>query len=315
MNHLFDPRSPSPRPRRSVVLGACAFLGTHVVEVLTQAGHEVGTYDASSRVAGGLADAFPEVLRGLGAAPEPWPLDWGGSLTGVHFLFVVEGPRVQVEAALANVDLSSFERVVLISGAEVYGEPGQEPFCEESAPAPNGSRARDLLDLEASLRNSELPHVVLRPTGTYGPRGQRGLREARRRVGISWAGGEARLGLVHGRDVARAALHLAARAESAQATTYNLGDPVGLRHADATRLVTRLAGRPHLSLPLPQPPTRWPRALRRRRRQDAAPPMLSWGAPRVTSGRLAQTGFALEFPHPATGLRETMAWFKQEGWL
>mgnify|MGYP003673826100 CR=1 FL=1 len=313
MTHVFDPRPHASRPRRSAVLGACAFLGTHLVEVLTQAGHEVVTFDASNRVAGGLPDAFPEVLRGLGAAPEPWPLDWGGALTGVHFLFVVEGPRVQVEAALAKVDLSSFERAVLISGAEVYGEPGQEPFSEESAAAPSGGRARELLELEASLRSSELPHVVLRPTGTYGPRGLRGLREARQRVGLSWSG-EARLGLVHARDVARAALHLAARAESAQATTYNLGDSVGLRQADAARLVTRLVGRPHLSLPWSRLPARWARLLRRRRSPDQAP-AISWGAPRVASGRLAQTGFALEFPHPAAGLRETLAWFKQEGWL
>jgi nucleoside-diphosphate-sugar epimerase len=314
MNHLLEPRSDSPRTRRSAVLGACSFLGTHVVEVLTQAGHEVGAYDASSHVAGGLPDAFPEVLRGLGVAPQPWPLDWGGALGGAHFLFVVGGPRVQVEAALANVDLASFERAVLISSAEVYGEPGQEPFSEESSVAPGGGRARAFLDLEASLRGSELSHVVLRPTGTYGPRGRRGLREARRRVGISGPGSEARLGLVHARDVARAALHLAARAESAQATTYNLGDAVGLRQVDATRLVTRLAGHPHVALPWPKLPVSWPRVLRRRR--DAGGALaLSGGAPRVTCRRLAETGFDLEYPHPAAGLRETLAWFKQEGWL
>lgn len=313
MNHLYDPRHHSPPPRRSAVLGACSFLGTHVVEVLTQAGHEVGAFDASNRVAGGLADAFPEVLRGLGAGAQPWPLDWAGALSGASFLFVVEGPRVQVEAALANVDLASFERAVLISGAEVYGEPGREPFSEESGVSPSGGRARELLDLEASLRSSELPHVVLRPTGTYGPRGRRGLREARRRIGISGPGGDARLGLVHARDVARAALHLAARAESAQATTYNVGDAVGLRSAEATRLVTRLAGRPHLSLPWPKLPQRWPRALLPQREETA--PALGSGAPCVTSERLAETGFGLEFPHPAAGLRETLAWFKQEGWL
>lgn len=309
MDHAFDTRPPSARSPRSAVLGACGFLGTHLVEVLTEAGHELVALDASSQIAGGLPDAFPEVLRGLGAPAQPWPLDWSGALSGVRFLFVVSGPRVQLEAALAGVDLTSFQRAVLISGAEVYGEPAREPFSEDSSATPSGGRARELLELEASLRSSELPHVVLRPTGIYGPRGQRGLHEARRRLGFSGPGARTRLGLVHARDVARAALHLAARAEAAQATTYNVGDAVGLRRADATRLVTRLAGRPHLSLPWPRLPGRWPRLARR----HAAG--LDSGAPRVTSGRLAETGFVLEYPHPAAGLRETVAWFKQEGWL
>ena len=295
-----------PVSLRSVVVGACGFVGSHLCEVLAQAGHTLLAFDDANRVAEGLVDSFPEVVRGLGTSPESWPLEWRGALSGASFLFVVEGPQVQVEAALAAA--GSVQRVVLISAAEVYGEPQSEPFSEEAAPAPQGGRARELLDLERAVRASELPHVILRPTGVYGPRGARGLWEARRRVGVTGPSSAQRVGLVHARDLARAALHVAARADLAPATTYNVGDDAGLRAAEAARLVSRIAGRPHLSLRWPALPRRWLRFARPRK-------SLAIGAPRVSSARLAETGFALEYPHPGPGLRETLAWYKQECWL
>ncbi|MGE0709884.1 MAG: NAD-dependent epimerase/dehydratase family protein [Planctomycetota bacterium] len=300
------------RAPRSAVLGACGFLGSHLCEVLAQAGHELVALDAPGRLTDSER-AFPSVVRGLGADPQAWGpgSDWSALLEGIDLLFVaLEDPReAPLAAALDAAAEVPVRKVVLISDAVVYGERGDVP-AEEELPDPTTPRARALLAAEDAVRSAGPPHVVLRPAGVYGPRGRRGLRAARRAVSLVAEDFEP-APFLHVRDLARAALHVAVSPQVHE-PVYNLGDESFLSAAEANRLLARLTG--HACLRVAPSPAllgagrRLGRALSRWRAPRER-------APRCDARRLARTGFALEYPQAARGLRETVEWFKQEGWL
>ena len=310
---------------RSAVLGACGFLGSHLCEVLVAAGHELLALDEPARVRAPSAsqESFPSVVRGLGVEPlavEAAP-NWRTLLEGVDLLFLSEPERLsRLESILTDLVGLPLE-VILISDAEVYG-PGAV-HSEESLPDPRSRRARTLIEIEETLADVGLPHVILRPAGVYGPRCLRALREARQRVHLH-VGDPRPAAFVHVRDVARAALHVAT---SPRATDrlYNVADESDLDEDDALDLLSDLTGHPLVSVDLPPPLARVHARARRlggqllaalpRPRGRAGLPRLDAGRTRCDATRLRKTGFFLEVPDVSEGLRDTLTWFRQEGWL
>jgi UDP-glucose 4-epimerase len=305
------------RAPKSLVLGACGFVGSHLCEVLAQAGHDLIAFDAPSHVESDSRRAFPSIVRGLGVQPREWgpSTEWAHELSEADFVFLAEedpgaGPMKEV---LAMAGASDVRKVVLLSDALVYGERCPTNHSEEVLPDPTSPRARRLLAAEEVLRAAELCFAILRPAGLYGPRGQRGLREAARPLQVWTEGGDGPAPFLHVRDLARAALHVAV---SPQATdpVYNVGDASRLSAGEAARLLARLTGHGFLKISVPRPlyavQRRVDRFLGRWRPQRL-------GAPRARCDveRLQSTGFRLEYPDATHGLRDTVAWYKQEGWL
>ncbi|HBP17836.1 MAG TPA: hypothetical protein DEA08_08585 [Planctomycetes bacterium] len=310
---------------RSAVLGACGFLGSHLCEVLVAAGHELLALDEPSRLDASAEsrESFPGVIRGLGVQPlaaEP-ATNWRACFEDCELVFLCQ-PERQRDLDPILSDLSGLPlKVVLISDAEVYG-PGAV-HSEESLPDPRSRRARALIEIEETLADLDLPHVILRPAGVYGPRCLRTLREARQRVHLH-VGDPRPAAFVHVRDVARAALHVAT---SPRATDriYNVADESDLDDADALDLLSDLTGHPLVSVDLPGPLASAHARARRlshqllaalpRPRSRAGLPRLDVGRTRCDATRLRKTGFFLEVPDVSEGLRDTLTWFRQEGWL
>jgi UDP-glucose 4-epimerase len=145
----------------SLVTGACGFMGSHMVEVLHAAGHEVratdlpATLEADDRARG----RFPSVCRALGAELVPSDLTKPRSLAplvqGVDYVFHVAAifnytaawetlyrANVLGTRALADhaAEEPSLKRFVLWGAGGVYGLPERWmlPLREDLAPPADG---------------------------------------------------------------------------------------------------------------------------------------------------------------------------------
>jgi UDP-glucose 4-epimerase len=267
----------------SLVLGACGGIGSHLVEVLIEAGHRVRAAD-SATAAGGDDDPrrglFPAAVGAAGA--ELVPVDLGDrasiarALDGVGLVFDaaanVDATQALVDALLdgSRPGREAFARVVLIGDGGIYGLPSPErlPVTEETPPAPPTDELRRRWEQERLVatagRERGLAFTTLRPAGVYGPRlrvgGGFGLLDpalVRLRapgpvpvpvpvaVPSSFT---ARVPFVHVRDVARAALHVALD-ERAAGEAYNVCDDSLMSRVDFWKMVAEIRGARFVLLP------------------------------------------------------------------
>ncbi len=202
------------------VTGATGFLGSHLCDVLTERGHAVrAAHRASSNLRWLRDQPFETALVELA---DPHSLDalLAGCTGVVHCAGAlmadeatyrrvnVESTRLLAEAAARSDTVTRF---VYISSLAAGGPAGLEPPRDESMPdAPISGYGRSKLAAEQLLAGGDWPFstVSLRPPSLYGPRDRefRPLFQAARmgftgRVGRRMQG----LSLVHGRDAASAA--------------------------------------------------------------------------------------------------------------
>jgi nucleoside-diphosphate-sugar epimerase len=264
----------------SLVTGACGFMGTHMLEVLHEAGHEVRATDLPDAL--GEDDRkrgrFPSVARQLGI--ELVPSDLGQPRTleplvkGVDYVFHiaaifnytapwellyrvnVQGGQALAEAAAAEPRLKRF---VLWGAGGVYGlpEPWMLPLREDLAPQPPNNYLRSKWMQEYNLmelgRRGRLRYTIMRPTAVYGPRAVYGggvlvMSAAQAPVLAAPANFTTRIPFVHVRDVCSAALHLS-QSERAVNEIYNLNDDSLMSVIDYMRFMAELGGKPFFKLP------------------------------------------------------------------
>ena len=137
---------------KSLVTGACGFMGTHMVEVLAAAGHDVRATDLPSAWAGDdrTTGRFPSVVQRLGAEIIPADLARPETLEplvkDVDYIFHVAGvfsykapwallKRVNVDGTRALLDCAlragnGLKRVVVWGAGGIYGlaDPDDLPF-------------------------------------------------------------------------------------------------------------------------------------------------------------------------------------------
>ncbi len=138
----------------------------------------------------------------------------------------------------------------------------------------------------------------------------------------------ARIPFVHVRDVCSAALHLAT-AEAGRGEVFNLNDDTQMSTLDFLRFMAELSGRPFLKLPpVPLPLIKrmltplaqlLVRAYRRRGAGSAPlePDLLAYlGVDFAYSNeKLKSTGYTFVYPDARDGLREAVAWYKEQRWI
>lgn len=182
--------------KKTLVTGAAGFIGSHLVEALVAAGHEVRVLVRyNGRDDRGHLDRLPasvmdyvEVHRGDLKDPEAvrkavkgqqWVLHLG-ALIAIPYSY--QNPLDVVQTNVLGTthildacrDSNDLERVVLTSTSEVYGTAQYVPIDEVhplvgQSPYAATKIASDAMGL-SYYRSFQLPVTVLRPFNTFGPR-------------------------------------------------------------------------------------------------------------------------------------------------
>ncbi len=179
--------------------------------------------------------------------------------------------------------------VWLISSTSVYGQNQGEWVTEDSPAEPERDTAREIREAERIWLDSPQPATVLRPAGIYGPGRDRLLREALKGYRITDPQ-PVYTNRIHVEDVARAVRYLInrRRQEKETPTILNLAD------RDAVSWQTLM---PWLQAELGVTPD--------------SERTLDRGSKRVSSERLAATGFDWLYPSYRDGYRPIIEAFSQ----
>jgi nucleoside-diphosphate-sugar epimerase len=261
-----------------LVTGSCGFIGSHLVEILHEAGYPIratdlaSVYPSDNRKTG----RFPSVLQRLGVEFVPADLTEPATLDAVvkdvklvfHLAAIfnystpwsrleqvnVEGTRELLDRLLRQ---PSFSKVVYWGAGGVYDLEAPMPFTEDSPLAPANDYLRSKHAAEQLVmgygRDRGLRYSIVRPTTVYGPRAVYGSGQMLRAA----AGGpvtaiprnwDFRIPFVHVTDVCRAALFLAENPR-ADGQVYNLNDSSQLTNVEFFRFMSELTGKPFLALP------------------------------------------------------------------
>ena len=324
----------------TLVTGATGFVGSHVVDRLLEGGRTVRClvrresnlrYLKDSRLQfayGGLDDAT----------------DWDAALADVETVYHVAGLTFARRArdyfevnqrgterilAAALKHREQIKKFVLVSSLAAIG-PARDgtPVDEDARPAPITPYGQSKLMAEEAVRavGDLLPTTIVRPPAVYGPRDY-ALLELFKAIGrgmMPMIGRyDKRVSLVHARDLA-AGIILAGESERTAGRAYFISsDEVYSMQQLATR-IAEMMGRRARQLAIPRPLafgvalaaegvaalTRKPPVINRDKVRDLSE--RCWGCSIERAKR--ELGYNPQIPIEA-GLRETIDWYKREGWL
>jgi nucleoside-diphosphate-sugar epimerase len=254
-------------------------MGTHMVEVLHEAGYPIRATDlgAAYEKDDQKAGRFPSVLKRLGVEFIPSDLTEPPSLDpvvkDVKFCFHVaavfsysapfsvleqvnyHGTKELLDRLLAQ---ATFSKLVMWGAGGVYDLDAPIPYKEDEtplAPANNYLKSKHMAEqlVMEYGREKGLRYSIMRPTTVYGPRcvygaGQMFQAAASGPVGAIPSNFTGRIPFVHVRDVVGAAKFLAEN-PSTDGEVYNLNDSSELTNIDFFKFVADITGRPFVKLP------------------------------------------------------------------
>jgi nucleoside-diphosphate-sugar epimerase len=322
--------------RTALITGATGFVGSHVVDLLLEAGWRVRcTVRATSNLRWMegkkaellVADLSDDVGLGRAVANVDAVIHCAGRTRGSREeLFAANhvGTRRLLEAC-AKSDRKI--RFVYCSSLAAAGPSTLErPREEDDPPAPNSDYGRSKLagEEEALEFADRLEVTILRPGSVYGPRDEDTLTLFQLAAkGVVVVPGVRRrlVQLVHARDVA-AALRSAAELSAAVGRTYFVAHPEILDWRELAAAISGAVNRRTLSLRLPSPVMRiagWVAErvgsgvqgqLDRRRAADMSERAWTCRVDRL----VGELGWTPEYDSER-GLRETVDWYRKEGWM
>ncbi len=282
------------------------------------------------------------------------PQAWDALIEGIDWIFHVAGLfdysaprerlfRINVEGTRGLLEAmrrgGKTQRLVLWGAGGIYGrpKPSELPIREDNPPRPPNAYLQSKWEQEKLAqvywKKYEVPYSCVRPTGVYGPRAVYGMgrmliqmAEMKKiRIPKNFSG---RMPLVHARDVAEAAIFLAGQ-EAALGQAYHLADDRPYSNVEFFRLVARLLDKPFATLPpVPVALLRglasagavvenfYSQKLRHRRPKVERDTVFMLGADFWYSNeKLKAAGYRFRYPDSEPGLRETLAWYQDQGLL
>ena len=325
-----------------LITGANGFVGSHILDALLEAGVAVRILlrkTSNTRLiqhhlphvevhyyAGIDSPAGPqEAMRGVECV-----VHCAGKTKVLRIREYYEanqhGTRNVVEAA--NRHGGSLRHLILISTRAVSGPSTRDNLSREDAtPAPVSEYGKSKLLGEREVTGAcEVPYTILRPSAVYGPRDSdflHAFRAVRARLMPLFDGGRQEINLVFARDVARAVLRVMCEPK-ASGKIYNVASP---QRSTTREFLEEIARQMHVrALPLYLPSAAlYPVCLV----QEAVSHLR--GRPSILSRqkfhelraagwaccieRIRQDlGFVADTPL-SDGVRQTIAWYEQHGWL
>jgi nucleoside-diphosphate-sugar epimerase len=311
-------------------------------------------YAREDRKRGRFPDVLKECGAEFVPSDMTCPETLNAALEGVDYVFHIAAvfsytapwetlKRVNIEGTreLCNRILEKRKKIrklVLWGAGGVYGFPPPEflPIHEEDPKAPPNNYLKSKHEQEqlvmAMGRTRGLRYSIVRPTGVYGPRcvygmGQMMLPLVQTGRVVVPRNFTTRVPLVHVRDVCAAALFLAGRTE-ADGEAYNLNDDTQMTVVEFMRTMAALQGKPFTRLPpVPIAPLKIlllgaafleekVRGMIRRMPPKLEPDTIRFLGQDVaySNQKLKALGYRFLYPDAREGLRETIAWYRNQGW-
>jgi dihydroflavonol-4-reductase len=327
-------------PGPVLLTGATGFLGSHILDRLLERGVETTCLVRPSSDASGLEARGVALRRACMAGPSAeLEAAVAGHATVIHAAGAIRALSTQafldanagVTEALALACLASAPTTPRFVQVSSVGATGPAPLgsslTEDQPPTERTDYGRSKWEAEQRLlaMRDRLPVVILRPTAIFGPRDKEML-TVLKMAGTGWlpafAGPDQVYNLAHVDDIVRGVLR-GCDPSLPSGSVFLLGGPQEHSAADLARALGQVLERPVRLLPLPRAllwsvalvSELWAAMLRR-------PAMLNrQKIPELTGNWSLDLSQAREgMGHEPTvlledGLRATVRWYRQRGWL
>lgn len=323
-----------------LVTGGTGFVGSHLVDRLLNQGKAVRCLVRRSSNLKYLKDPQIELVYGGLDEATDWDKAFADVETVYHIAGVTFARRAQdyftgnhqgtetiIAAAIKH--RSQLKKFVHLSSLAAVG-PGEKdkPVDENTPPAPITPYGRSkLMGEEAALTAADfLPVTIVRPPAVYGPRDY-ALYELFKSIakGLSPSIGnyDKQISLVHVADLVDGMV-LAAEKDASKGRAYFISSPEVYSYKGLIEILAGIFDRRVRSFAIPRPlayavaavaeigaaVTRKPPVINRDKVTDLS--QVCWGCS-IERAR-QELGYQPQMPI-AEGLRETITWYKNEGWL
>ena len=320
-----------------LVTGGSGFIGSHLVDRLSSCGEQVRcllrrkNYQGLPRQA---EPAFGELISGAGLEEALQGVDAVIHLAGVTKALTVEdyyAGNARATESLARAMAGRGIRLVHVSSLAAAGpSPDGAPLGEDAVPHPLTHYGKSKLAAERVVRELVSDAVIVRPPVVYGPRDTdvfRILKPLSKGIAFQLGGGERWFSAIYVKDLVDG-LITAARAAQAAGRTYFLANskPVSWSElcAATARIIGGEQGRKARILRVPGPVayaagwgaemwahlTGKPGIISREKVREAQCSYWTCDVRRAAE----EIGFEARTPLDA-GLAETLAWYREAGWL
>lgn len=327
--------------RKVLLTGASGFVGSHLLERLCAAGIPTVALVRRKDQQESLSARFPQAGTQLGSIDAPATV--AAALRGVTHVvhcagctkalrtadfFTVNQLGARHVVTAVNEQAGQVRRLVHISSLAAVGPAtSAAPAREDASPRPVSDYGRSKLAGEEEVRrHCRTEWVILRPPGVYGPRDREFLRlfkAVRAHACPSFGGGRQELSLVYVKDLVEIAVACLTHPQAANQTYHVAADEVVTARGLAQGIARQMSVR---TVPLPLPwAVLWcvcvgQEVLSKLTRRASVLDRQKYAELRAAgwvsaTGKLRQELGLTCATTLAEGLAQTLAWYRQAGWL